>query len=74
MCELLQRKQSQVRISKQAYSQPSCITIATVSRAHLIYCLLPRPQIEYWAIGGDFGDVPNDAQFCANGLVFPDRT
>ena len=28
----------------------------------------------YWAYGGDFGDVPNDAQFCINGLVFPDRT
>ena len=27
-----------------------------------------------WAYGGDFGDVPNDRQFCINGLVFPDRT
>lgn len=27
----------------------------------------------FWAYGGDFGDVPNDAQFCCNGLVFPDR-
>ena len=26
------------------------------------------------AYGGDFGDKPNDAQFCVNGLVFPDRT
>src|SRR5690606_4022321 len=24
--------------------------------------------------GGDFGDTPNDRQFCLNGLVFPDRT
>jgi beta-galactosidase len=31
-------------------------------------------QIEYWAVGGDFGDSPNDAQFCCNGLVFPDRS
>ncbi|WIA37008.1 hypothetical protein OEZ86_013994 [Tetradesmus obliquus] len=31
-------------------------------------------QIEYWAVGGDFGDTPNDAQFCCNGLVFPDRS
>lgn len=28
----------------------------------------------YWAYGGDFGDQPNDRQFCLNGLVFPDRT
>jgi beta-galactosidase len=28
----------------------------------------------YWAYGGDFGDTPNDANFCADGLVWPDRT
>ncbi len=28
---------------------------------------------EYWAYGGDFGDKPNDGNFCINGLVFPDR-
>ncbi|MGY3885238.1 beta-galactosidase [Aeromonas aquatica] len=28
----------------------------------------------YWAYGGDFGDSPNDRQFCCNGLLFPDRT
>jgi beta-galactosidase len=28
---------------------------------------------EYWAYGGDFGDEPNDGNFCINGLVFPDR-
>ena len=27
-----------------------------------------------WAYGGDFGDTPNDGNFCADGLVFPDRT
>ena len=27
-----------------------------------------------WAYGGDFGDKPNDANFCINGLVAPDRT
>ena len=27
-----------------------------------------------WAYGGDFGDAPNDRQFCLNGLVFADRT
>ncbi len=29
---------------------------------------------EYWAYGGDFGDEPNDVNFCCDGLVFPDRT
>jgi len=28
----------------------------------------------YWAYGGDFGDQINDAQFCINGLTFPDRS
>ncbi|MGZ8527761.1 MAG: glycoside hydrolase family 2 TIM barrel-domain containing protein, partial [Candidatus Limnocylindrales bacterium] len=26
-----------------------------------------------WAYGGDFGDVPNDGNFCLDGLVWPDR-
>ena len=26
----------------------------------------------YWAYGGHFGDIPNDANFCINGLVGPD--
>ena len=29
---------------------------------------------EYWAYGGDFGDQPNDTNFCCDGLVWPDRT
>ncbi|HSS36524.1 MAG TPA: glycoside hydrolase family 2 TIM barrel-domain containing protein, partial [Patescibacteria group bacterium] len=28
---------------------------------------------ERWAYGGDFGDEPNDGNFCADGLVWPDR-
>lgn len=28
----------------------------------------------FWAYGGHFGDEPNDATFCCNGLVWPDRT
>lgn len=27
-----------------------------------------------WLYGGDFGDKPNDANFCADGIVWPDRT
>ncbi len=29
---------------------------------------------EYWAYGGDFGDIPNDGNFCINGILMPDRT
>ena len=28
---------------------------------------------EFWTYGGDFGDKPNDGNFCINGLVAPDR-
>ena len=28
----------------------------------------------FWAYGGDFGDRPNDGNFCCNGIVGPDRT
>jgi len=28
----------------------------------------------YMAYGGDFGDTPNDGNFCGNGLIFADRT
>ncbi|MBL4574560.1 MAG: DUF4981 domain-containing protein, partial [Opitutaceae bacterium] len=30
--------------------------------------------VSYWGYGGDFGDKPNDVDFCCNGLVWPDRT
>ncbi|MDE5871131.1 MAG: DUF4981 domain-containing protein, partial [Muribaculaceae bacterium] len=29
---------------------------------------------EFWAYGGDFGDRPNDGNFCLNGLLSADRT
>ncbi len=28
---------------------------------------------EYWAYGGDFGDFPNDGNFCCDGLLLPNR-
>jgi len=28
---------------------------------------------DFWAYGGDFGDQPNDGNFCINGIVMPDR-
>ena len=30
------------------------------------------PSETFWAYGGDFGDKPNDGNFCCNGVVFPD--
>ncbi|WNR42644.1 glycoside hydrolase family 2 TIM barrel-domain containing protein [Paenibacillus roseipurpureus] len=30
--------------------------------------------ISYHAYGGDFGDSPNDGNFCGNGLIFADRS
>ncbi|XP_078442302.1 glycoside hydrolase family 2 protein [Wolffia australiana] len=29
---------------------------------------------KHWAYGGDFGDIPNDLNFCLNGLTWPDRS
>nr|CAB3479457.1 unnamed protein product [Digitaria exilis] len=29
---------------------------------------------KFWAYGGDFGDTPNDLNFCLNGILWPDRT
>ena len=29
---------------------------------------------EYYACGGDFGDTPNDSNFCVDALNYPDRT
>lgn len=39
---------------------------------HGIRCKTPEGR-EYFAYGGDFGDVPNDGNFVCDGLVFPDR-
>lgn len=30
--------------------------------------------VEYMGYGGDFGDSPNDSNFCGDGLLFADRT
>ncbi len=30
--------------------------------------------VGFFAYGGDFGDMPNDGNFCMDGLVYPDRT
>lgn len=29
---------------------------------------------KYWAYGGDYGDIPNDGNFCLNGIIAPDHT
>ncbi|WP_320127586.1 glycoside hydrolase family 2 TIM barrel-domain containing protein [uncultured Sphaerochaeta sp.] len=33
-----------------------------------------KTQVPAWRYGGDFGDTPNDRDFCLNGLLFPDRS
>ncbi len=33
-----------------------------------------KDGVEYYAYGGDFGDQPNDGNFCIDGLCWPDRT
>lgn len=37
---------------------------------------MPTPDGKgyYMAVGGDFGDIPNDGNFCTNGVIFSDRT
>ncbi|CAL0328768.1 unnamed protein product [Lupinus luteus] len=35
---------------------------------------LDENGVKRWAYGGEFGDMPNDLNFCLNGLTFPDRT
>ena len=34
----------------------------------------PDGKGTYMAVGGDFGDKPNDGNFCTNGVIFSDRT
>ncbi len=36
--------------------------------------ILDPSKGEYWAYGGDFGDNPNDNDFCCNGVVLADNT
>ena len=36
--------------------------------------LAPNGRADFFAYGGDFGDRPNDSNFCINGVVTPDRT
>jgi beta-galactosidase len=40
-------------------------------RDHGLLQSLPGGAVR-WAYGGDFGDVPNDGNFCADGLTWPD--
>ena len=40
---------------------------------HSVRMYTPEGE-EWFAYGGDFGDKPNDGDFCVDGLNFPDRT
>jgi len=48
--------------------------IAAVKREGRTAVVKPGEQRQFWAYGGDFGDTPNDMNFCCDGLVWPDRT
>ena len=39
-----------------------------------IYKIDKKTGQRFFAYGGDFGDKPNDKNFCCNGLIQPDRT
>ena len=41
---------------------------------HSIKVPTPDGKGYFLAVGGDFNDKPNDGNFCANGLIFSDRT
>lgn len=40
---------------------------------HSVGIMQPDGSCHY-TYGGDFGDIPNDGNFCVDGLVYPDRT
>ncbi len=48
--------------------------VAAVKRNGVNAVVKPGEQRQFWAYGGDFGDTPNDVNFCCDGLVWPDRT
>lgn len=46
--------------------------IENIDKAHQ-ECLKPGGEY-FWAFGGDFGDTPNDGNFCMNGVMMSDLT
>ncbi|GAB1308881.1 beta-galactosidase LacZ [Urechidicola sp. KH5] len=46
--------------------------IQDINHAHE-ECLKPESNY-FWAYGGDFGDTPNDGNFCMNGVMMADLT
>ncbi|HEY0945506.1 MAG TPA: glycoside hydrolase family 2 TIM barrel-domain containing protein [Opitutaceae bacterium] len=58
-----------------ARSQPASPgTTAAVTRFDPARFALPDGTVRFFAYGGDFGDKPNDNNFCFNGVVGPDLT
>ena len=49
-------------------SEALCLPVVVCSQAKCA-----GKTVEYWAYGGDFGSFPDDAQFCINGMIWPDR-
>ena len=71
------------KIYARALSGDEVANVATRSTAGLVLALdltktTGAPIVTgrtktYFAYGGDFGDYPNDGNFCINGLIHPDR-
>jgi len=61
---------AEIRSGKPA--KDGLVLDADLTRAETLPRDRNRPD-DYFAYGGDFGDRPNDASFCCNGLVQPDR-
>ena len=57
----------------KAQAQPSSNAVLWLEFNQADVNLISGGQ-EYWAYGGDYGDMPNDNNFCCNGLILPDRT
>lgn len=53
--------------------------LATIKLKRFAYCMQGLLKdgadgSKHWAYGGDFGDFPDDLNFCLNGITWPDRT
>ncbi|MBN1342567.1 MAG: DUF4981 domain-containing protein [Phycisphaerae bacterium] len=70
-----------VRICNRALSAGSLNKLDAAPPASAVLWLTFNPDdlkkdpggTEFWAYGGDYGDIPNDGNFCCNGIVQPDR-
>lgn len=63
-------KKGQQPKAKPSYDKNATFETIAVKQAE---CHKPGGKY-HWGYGGDFGDEPNDANFIADGMIWPDRT